>query len=145
MLNKYLLVGSILLVVAILFVSMFLWKTFTEKQGYTAVLLKTGDLYFGHLVQFPHFGLRQPYLLQVNRDNPQNPGGLQRFKNAIWGPEDFMTINRDEVVWTANVRADSNLTTLLDTNPDLLSGAPAQTSPASSTETKGQQPSQPKQ
>ena len=119
MLNKYLLFGSIVLLVAILFVSIFLWKAITEKPTYTAVLLKTGDLYFGTLQRFPSFGLAHPYLLQINQGDAQNPVSVRSFKSAIWSPEDFMTINRDEVVWTARVRADSNLVKFLDASPNL--------------------------
>lgn len=125
MLNKYLLLGSVVLLVAILFVSMFLWKAVTEKPTYTAVLLKTGDLYFGTLQRFPSFGLAHPYLLQINKDDVQNPVSVRSFKSAVWGPEDFMTINRNEVVWTASVRSDSNLARFLDASPNLPDIAPS--------------------
>ncbi|MEK7089669.1 MAG: hypothetical protein AAB920_02510 [Patescibacteria group bacterium] len=119
MLNKYLLLGSVALLVAIFFISMFLWMVVMEKPTYTAVLLKTGDLYFGTLQRFPSFGLQHPYILQINKDNLQNPVSVQSFKSAIWGPEDFININRNEVVWTAGVRSDSNLAKYLDVSKNL--------------------------
>lgn len=118
-LHKYFVVGLVVLIAAIFVGAFFWWNGTGGKSAYTAVFLKTGDLYFGKLQRFPSYGLKQPYLLQINKDNPQNPVSLQSFKNVIWGPEDFININREEVVWTASIRSDSNLAKILDTNPDL--------------------------
>ena len=124
--HKNLIIGASALLVVLVIAGFFVWKAFMEKPEYTAVYLRTGDLYFGELVRFPHYGLKQPYLLQFNKDNQQNPFGLQSFKDAIWGPEDFISLNRDEVVWTANLRSDSNLAKLFASNPNLAPSQGAQ-------------------
>lgn len=130
--NKTLLSVIVVLVVAILgFAS---WKVFFEKESWSAVYLRTGDLYFGKLVHFPSFGLKQVYLFQVNRENQQSPLSVQRFKNVFWGPEDFIQINRDDVVWSAELRSDSDLVKLVETNPDLLA-------PQSASQPQAQEPS----
>ena len=121
--HKNLIIGAIALLAVLVIGGFFVWGAFMEKPEYTAVYLRTGDLYFGELVRFPHYGLKQPYLLQFNKDNQQNPFSLQSFKDAIWGPEDFISLNRDEVVWTASLRSDSNLAKLFASNPNL---APSQ-------------------
>ncbi len=124
--HKNLIIGASALLAVLVIGGFFVWKAFIEKPEYTAVYLRTGDLYFGELVRFPHYGLKHPYLLQFNKDNQQNPFGLQSFKDAIWGPEDFISLNQDEVVWTAHLRSDSNLAKLFATNPNLVpsQGAP---------------------
>ncbi len=115
--NKTLLTVIVVLVIAILgFAS---WKVFFEKDSWSAVYLKTGDLYFGKLQTFPSYGLSQVYLFQVNKENTQNPLSVQRFKNVFWGPEDFLSLNREEVVWTAKLRSESELVKLVEANPDL--------------------------
>lgn len=95
------------------------WRSWGGSAFY-AVSLRTGDLYFGQLTRFPSFGLKQVYLLQVNQNNTENPLSVQRFKNAFWGPEDFLRINRDEVVWMVKLDPKGQLAQLIETNPDLL-------------------------
>jgi hypothetical protein len=127
--NKILLVVIIVLLVAL--VGIVAWKMWGGTPSYYAVYLKTGDLYFGQLSRFPSFGLSHIYLLQVNSQNQQNPVNVQKFSNVFWGPEDFIKINREEVVWYSKLRNDSQLVRLIESNPEL---APSQASP---------QPSQP--
>lgn len=143
-LHKYFIVGLVVLIAAILVGVFFWWNGASGKSAYTAVFLKTGDLYFGKLQRFPSYGLKQPYLLQINKDNPQNPVSLQSFKNVIWGPEDFININREEVVWTANIRSDSNLAKILDTNPDLSASQSQVPQPQAAQPATTSAPTQPK-
>jgi len=95
--------------------------------------LKTGDLYFGELTTFPSFGLKHPYLFTVNQQSKDNPVNVQKFSKIFWGPEDFIKINRDEVVWTANLRSDSDLVKLVQTNPDLVPPQGTQSQPPQDT------------
>jgi len=118
--NKVLLTVVIVLLVALLGLLVFKWSSNSSTPKLTAVYLKTGDLYFGELTSFPTFGLKNPYLFTVDQQNKDNPVNVQKFSKIFWGPEDFIRINRDEVVWTATLRADSNLTKLIETNPDLI-------------------------
>ena len=133
--NKVLLVVVIILLVVL--TGFVIWKEVAGKPTYTAVYLKTGDLYFGKLVRFPYFGLKQPYLLQVNQSNQQNPLSVQRFKNVFWGPSDVLKINRSEVVWYTTLRDDSDLAKVFTQNPDLLPQEQPQQAPVQ------QQPVQP--
>jgi len=116
--NKVLLSVVIVLILAIAgFIG---WKWFFASDSMSAVYLKTGDLYFGKIVRFPSYGLKEVYLLQVNQQNQENPLSVQRFKNIFWGPEDFIKINPDEIVWTSDLRDDSQLAQLIAANPDLV-------------------------
>lgn len=119
------------LVLAAVIVGLVVWKVWPSKSFY-GVYLRTGDLYFGELVRFPSFGLKQVYLLQVNQQNQQNPVSIQRFNRVFWGPEDFLRINKDEVVWTAKLSDKSELVKVFLENPELQ---PTQQQPTTSGET----------
>ena len=114
--NKTLIAAVVLL--AVIIVGVVAWNVFSGKSYY-GVYLRTGDLYFGELVRFPSFGLKQVYLLQVNQQNAENPISIQRFNRVFWGPEDFLKINKDEVVWTAKLSEESELAKVFTDNPDL--------------------------
>jgi len=116
--NKILLVLVIVLILVL--AGLIIWQKFgTNKPTYWAIYLKSGDLYFGKLVQFPSFGLKNVYTLQVNQQNQENPVSVQKFTNIFWGPEDFLKINRAEITWMTKLRSDSQLAELLKTNPSL--------------------------
>ncbi|MGC9611205.1 MAG: hypothetical protein ABSE68_03255 [Minisyncoccia bacterium] len=117
--NKVLLIVAIALLLAL--VGILVWQNWFSQPSYYAVYLRTGDLYFGQLSRFPSFGLSRVYLLQVNSQNQQNPVNVQKFSNVFWGPEDFIKINRDDVVWYTKLRSDSQLLRLIESNPELTS------------------------
>ena len=128
--NKILLILVIMLFLVL--VGLVVWQKFYTTPSYWAVYLRTGDLYFGKLMRFPSFGLKNVYTVSVNQQDAQNPISLQRFANVFWGPEDYLKINRDEVVWMTKLKSDGQLAELLKTNPNLLpspSGASTQQQP----------------
>ena len=131
--NKILLAVAIVLSVILLALLAFKW-TGSSNKDITAVYLKTGDLYFGELTTFPTFGLKHPYLFTVNKSNKKNPVNVQKFDKGFWGQEDYIKNNRDEVVWTAKLKPDSQLVKLIETNPDLI---PPQRTQQSSQAPKG--------
>ncbi len=116
--NKILLI--VVVVLAVVLAGVVVWQNWWGKASYSAVYLKTGDLYFGRLSRFPSFGLSHVYILQVNSQDQKNPINVQKFSNIFWGPEDFIKINREEVVWSAKLKSDSQLVRLIETNPDLV-------------------------
>ncbi|MFH0712386.1 MAG: hypothetical protein V2A55_00790 [Candidatus Jorgensenbacteria bacterium] len=116
--NKVLLAVVIILVVLVV-AALVVWKVAFKPATYSAVFLRTGDLYFGELTQFPYFGLKNVYTLSLTQD-AQTPISIQRFKNVFWGPEDKIKLNRDEVVWITKLDPQGQLAQLIKTNPDLL-------------------------
>ncbi len=116
-LNKILL--AVVIVLLVVLIGVVGWKYFGEKPEYYAVYLRTGDLYFGELSTFPSFSLKHVYMLQVNAQNQQNPVSIQKFTNVFWGPEDYINLNEDEVVWYTRLASDSQLVQLITTNPSL--------------------------
>ncbi len=130
--NKILI--AIIVVLVLVLASIAVWQTWFNSPSYYAVYLRTGDLYFGELSRFPSFGLKHVYMLQVNAQNGQNPVSIQKFSNVFWGPEDFIKLNRDEVVWYTKLKPESQIVKLIAANPDLLpssTGAPQENNPVS--------------
>jgi hypothetical protein len=111
------LVGIVVVLLVVLIVLVALQMLFTKK-GYSAVYLRSGDLYFGRMVKFPAFGLKNVYTIQVTQD-PQVPLRIQKFSDIFWGPEDYLKINPREVVWTTQLKSEGQLYQLLKTNPNL--------------------------
>jgi hypothetical protein len=119
--NKILII--VVVVLLLILVGILVWQNWLSTPAYYAVYLRTGDLYFGQLSRFPSFSLSNVYMLQVNAQNQQNPVNIQKFSNVFWGPEDFMKINRDDVVWYTKLTSDSQLMRVIESNPDLLPSA----------------------
>lgn len=115
------------------------WRMASGAPSFYAVSLRTGDVYFGHLTRFPAFGLKQVYVIQANQNSKENPFSVQRFKNVFWGPEDFLRINRDEVVWMVRLNPEGQLARLITENPELVS-PPAASAPASVPQQQAESP-----
>ena len=116
----------VVVVLAVALVGIAAWQLLGGPSPLYAVYLRTGDLYFGELVRAPYFGLTKVYLLQVNAANAENPVSVQKFTNVFWSPEDFVKINRDEVVWMTRVSDESQLVQVIRANPDLVPSAAQQ-------------------
>ncbi|MDP3974876.1 MAG: hypothetical protein Q8P88_01120 [Candidatus Jorgensenbacteria bacterium] len=112
-------------VLAVALIAVVVWQFSGVGSPLYAVYLRSGDLYFGELVRAPYFGLKKVYLLQVNAGNAENPVSVQKFTNVFWSPEDFIKINRDEVVWMTRVSDESQLVQVIRANPGLVPSAPA--------------------
>lgn len=95
--------------VAVFVIVFLVFKTPT----YSAVYLRTGDIYFGKLIRFPVLGLRNVHVLQVNQNDSENPVVIQRFTNVFWGPQDWLKLNRDQIVWIAKLDPASELSKFL--------------------------------
>lgn len=134
--NK-MLVGVVLVLVVVL-IALVAWQFFFSSSPMYAVYMRTGEVYFGKLQRFPSFGLTDVYTISVNQQNTQNPVSVQKFSNVFWGPSNFLKLNPDEVVWTTELRSDSQLVQLIASNPNLV---PAQQQAPSSQTPSAQAPS----
>lgn len=101
----------------------YFWQS-NSSQVYSAIYLKTGDIYFGKLVYFPHFGLKNVYLIQSDPQNLQAPLSIQKFSSVFWGPSNFLKLNKSEVVWITKLDPLGQLATLIKANPDLKALSP---------------------
>jgi len=106
---------KIALIIAIILLSVLVYATLgnkvdTIKNPYHAVFLRSGDMYFGKLSRFPKLTLSDVWFLQVTTQENQQAGfNLARFSNAVFGPEDKMEINKENVVWISKLRDDSQV------------------------------------
>lgn len=128
---KKILIWVVAILVVIALGGWFVWQTFIAAPNFHAVSLTTGEVYFGELQRFPTFGLEKVYTLQINQQNQEQPLSIQKFENIFWGPQDFLEVNRDNVVWMVELKEDSQLTDIIRNNPNLQSQqAPQGTVPA---------------
>lgn len=115
--NLVLLVVAV--IVAVLVVAWIAWSMLLAPPTYTAVSLSSGELYFGELQNFPEFGLSNVYTIQAT-GNQEQPLSIQRFENTFWGPEGFLRINKDEIIWSAELDSASQLVQVIEQNPNLM-------------------------
>ncbi len=112
------------------------WKTFIAPPTFYAVQLSTGEMYFGQLTHFP-YGLKDVYLL-TQTGNKDQPISVQKFTNSLIGPEDYLQLNKSDVVWMTRLDNKGQLAQVLlrggaTAEPQVPSGTSAQTPTAPST------------
>ncbi len=107
--NKTWLWVSIVVVVVVL-IGVAMWLVQLLSSPYYAVYLSTGDLYFGKLTRWPHMELSDAWYLQ--RDQ-QNNVSLSQFSKVVWKPEGNLSLNANDVVWTAPIAQDSQILPVL--------------------------------
>ena len=105
--NKTLLSSAIILAVAL--IGVIYWQKKGFEKPYYAVYLDTGDLYFGQMHFFPRFFLSDVYFLKQNIEDKENPLSLSKFSNAFYGPEDKIYLNKENIIWKAKLRENSQV------------------------------------
>lgn len=102
----------VLVLVVVLLVGYFGYAWVVKPQTtYSAVYLKSGELYVGKLFHFPKFKLIDGYLLSTVRDEKDPKKTLFRLnplKDAMWSPE-ALYLNRDQVLFYAPLKSDSKV------------------------------------
>jgi len=132
--NKLYTIGLIL---AIILLSVLVYISFINKVDkeptYHAVFLRTGDMYFGKLSRFPKLTLSDAWYLQVTTQEDQQAGfNLAKFTNTVFGPQDKMEINKENVVWISKLSNDSQVVSFILQSEDsaLQNAQPQATLPA---------------
>lgn len=107
----------IVVLIGILGVGAYILFSQTPKaEGYSAVFLTNGQVYFGNIVK-QNSGtivLENIYYLQTNTSEPnaevtEANMSLVKLGNELHGPTDEMRINRDHVLFTETLRDDSKV------------------------------------
>ncbi|MFA5442006.1 MAG: hypothetical protein WC288_01700 [Candidatus Paceibacterota bacterium] len=111
---KIALIVAIILLMILVYLS-FIDKTKIVKNPYYAVYLQTGDMYFGRLSRFPKLILSDVWFLQASVEE-QGGVDLIKYSNAIFGPEDKIEINKENVVWISKLRDDSQVVISIQQN-----------------------------
>ncbi len=70
-------------------------------------------MYFGKLSRFPKLILSDVWFIQRNVDEEQGGFNLMKYSNAMFGPEDKMEINKENVVWISKLRDDSQVVSFI--------------------------------
>jgi len=133
----------LLIIVAVLVVAvaaLLIWQVFFASPSFSAVYLRTGEIYFGKLVSFPSFGLKQVYTISFNAQSQDQPYSIQKFSKVFWGPSDFLKLNRDNVVWTTKLDPTGSLAKLFRENPELLPVNPPANQPPANNPAGSAQP-----
>lgn len=117
--NKLYTIG---LIVAIILLSVLVYISFINKVSrienpYYAVFLRTGDMYFGKLSRFPKLTLTDVWFIQRSTNEEQSGFDLMKYSNAMFGPEDKMEINKENVVWISKLRDDSQVVNYIQDTP----------------------------
>lgn len=110
-------VALIILVACMLFVKSGSGDSAIKKDKYQAIFLTNGQVYFGKLskVDDKYVELTDIYYLQVQQDvqpaekddNPQV--SLAKLGSELHGPDDKMSINRDQVLFWENLKDDGKV------------------------------------
>lgn len=90
-----------------------------HKDQYQAVFLNGGQVYFGKIgdLNSKYLNMSDIYYLRVNQqvqpdqkqDASQNDISLVKLGCELHGPEDAMTINREQVIFWENLKADGQV------------------------------------
>lgn len=113
---KLALIVAIILLTVLVYIS-FINKVGSIKNPYYAVYLQTGDMYFGKLSRFPKLTLTDIWFLQVSTQEDQTGFNLAKFSNVIFGPEDKMEINKENIVWISKLRDESDVVKYIQAAP----------------------------
>jgi hypothetical protein len=132
--NKFLIIITIVLVLITIGLAVYMFLGQNKKnEVYSAVYLESGDIYFGKLHIFPKMHLTNIYLLQQNND-PQTSGTtpyiLSKFADSMWGPKDYLSLNRDKIIWIGKLENDSPVVKAIDNPSAYLVTTTTTTSPA---------------
>jgi hypothetical protein len=79
--------------------------------GYSAVYLRTGEMYVGQLYMFPRMKLVNPYILQSVPASAESPSGgyqLSPLSQSLWAPN-VIYLNPEQVVFYGPVGEGSKI------------------------------------
>lgn len=107
----------VILIALVIFILNLNRDSASGASPYSAVYLRTGDIYFGELSWFPRLKLKNPWFLQrtVDAEN-QSQVGVAPLADAFWRPVAEINLNQDEIVFWTRLRSDSPVVPLLKGN-----------------------------
>ncbi len=108
--NKSLLIALIVVIVVVGF-AVINYSPQSAKDAYSAVYLRTGEVYVGKLSFFPNMQLKDAFLIENVRDPKDSTKTnlqLTPLKNSVWAPP-VIYLNSDQVVFYGPVGEESNV------------------------------------
>lgn len=107
-----------------------------DASEYSAVYLKSGDIYFGKLDWLPWPRIKNPWILQKTQDGGVN---VVPFASVFWSPVDMIYLNPKEVTFWTYLKSDSNIVKALRNPASVQAASPANPNPVAP-DGKSQQP-----
>ncbi len=122
--KKWIAISVMVLLLAVLGLAVVWFSTINKNnlkyEGYQAVFLNNGQVYFGHVTSFGRdlVKLEDIYYLQVNQglQSQREDSGLNqpdmslvKLGNELHGPEDKMEIIRENILFIENLAEDSRV------------------------------------
>lgn len=104
-LNKILLI--LLAVLIVVSAGVIYWQKADFEKPYYAIYMNDGNVYFGKISHFPRFVVTNVWFLQGGSGLSELT--VSRFSESIWGPEDKMYVNPDNIIWKTKLKKDSQL------------------------------------
>lgn len=101
----------IVLVLVVLSLGFWQYKTNYKANTYSVVYLRTGEVYVGKLTRFPNFHLKDSYILQVTKDTvdpTKNNFQLQPINEALWAPQ-ILHLIKDNIVFYGPLMSNSKI------------------------------------
>jgi hypothetical protein len=122
--------SAILLIILLILVGFGVWKyvgadSAVAKDKYQALFLTNGQVYFGKLshINDKYVELTDIYYLQVQQSvqpaentDEQPQVSLAKLGSELHGPEDKMSINREQVLFWENLKSDSKVVNAINSN-----------------------------
>jgi hypothetical protein len=102
MMSKKNIVCGVLAVLVVVGLGFLIHKKNIEAKSYSVVYLTTGEVYVGHLSNFPYLELKDAYILQVTKDatDPtKNNFQLNPINQALWAPTSIHLIEKNIVFY----------------------------------------------
>jgi hypothetical protein len=105
---------------------------------YSAVYLTSGDIYFGKLSWFPQPHLTDVWYLQrTTGADGQTQVSVQPLKNVFWGPMNDITLNANQILFTARLNNMSQLVSGFENPPSSEQSPATVVSPTSTVDING--------
>jgi len=119
-----LIVGIIILIILVIALFLVILKpAMNQNSSWSAVFLTNGRTYFGKIEKenTEFMTLNDVYYLQVQQappvaegEEPQSQLSLMSVGDEIHGPENFMRINKDHVLFIEELKANSSIVTSIE-------------------------------
>lgn len=98
------------LIAILLLAGAWAFKEATDNSGYSAVYLRSGDIYFGQLSWFPKPHITNAWYLERTAGKDSQPQiGIMPMKNVFWSPSPTLYLNPAEIVWWTKIQSGSQM------------------------------------
>ncbi len=119
-----LIIGIVVLIILVVVLTLFFLKPrINQTSPWSAVFLTNGRTYFGKIEKenTEFITLNDVYYLQVQQvpssvegEEPQSQLSLMSIDDEIHGPENFMRINKDHVLFIEELKTDSSVVSSIE-------------------------------